>query len=225
MQTITRVFHDVAKLKRDDIFADQALTPITALDDARTPAPGWVGPSYHPGGIVFIGVNPGGGGDAYRRNPTDNLLYEKLRAFRDASPSSVSSAFEEVNKAWMSIQKTHSIWRVINAALQAARVDVNTVSFINMLPFRTREDKLPDVSTMERAWQLAARKQIQALQPGAVVCLGYKATHALERFGRHDHLPRTFSLKRARGDTRITEEARQVLAEFRDWSESRHHGD
>lgn len=214
-------FHKVAQLRRENLFPDDRLMPITHREDANTAAPGWVGHDYQPGSIVLLGINPGGGGDAYRGNPTDSALYGRLRSFRDAPPQNREAAFAALNETWMSIQQTHSLWRVISAALEATGLRSNQVAFLNMLPFRTREDKAAPSPVMANAWRLAAQPQIRVLAPKAIVTLGFKAADALERLASPDSVPRVFRLKRARGDTRITDEARAALAELHDWMDSR----
>lgn len=219
--TVIDVFHNVAQLRREHVFPDDRLLPITHQEDARTAATGWVGRDYQPGGIVLLGVNPGGGGDGYRGNPTDAELYRRLRAFRDAPPESRETAFAEVCSAWVAIQRTHSIWRVIAATLNAAGASVDQVAFLNMLPFRTREDKPAPVAVMPAAWDRATRPQLDALSPKAIVALGFKAADALARLADPDSMPRTLRVKRARGDMRVTDEAQATLAQLREWIDSR----
>jgi len=101
-------FQSVANLRREDLFPNDQLVPITHLEDARTSATGWVGHDYEPGGIVLLGINPGGGGDTYRGNPTDAALYGRLRAFRGASPKDREAAFRALTETWLSVQRTGS---------------------------------------------------------------------------------------------------------------------
>lgn len=213
-------FHKVAQLRRENLFPDHRLMPITHREDANTAAPGWVGHDYKLGSIVLLGINPGGGGDAYRGNPTDSALYGRLRAFRDAPPQDRDTAFTALNETWMSVQQTHSLWRVISAVLAATGLRSSQVAFLNILPFRTREDKAAPSAVMANAWRLAVQPQIRALAPKAIVTLGFKAADALERLASPGSVPRVFRLKRARGDTRVTDEAHATLAELHDWMDS-----
>jgi hypothetical protein len=216
MQTaILDTFHDVARLRREELFGDNRLTPITCIEDAQTAAMGWVGRDYTPSGILMIGINPGGGTDTYRRNPTDALLYGRLRAFRDATGGARSAAFTAANDTWVSIQRTHAIWRLISEVLAAARIRAEQAAFLNMLPFRTRGDKPAPWAVMQQAWARATSRQVAALAPGAIVCLGYKAADALARLAPLEELPPVFRLKRAIGDSYVTDEARATLAELR----------
>lgn len=40
--------------------------PVTAIADANTASPGWVGSDWQPGGTLLAGPNPGGGGNSYQ---------------------------------------------------------------------------------------------------------------------------------------------------------------
>jgi hypothetical protein len=208
-QAIVNAFHATSCLKRSDIFSGDGATPTTALDDAYTSAPGWVGDAWRQG-TVLIGINPGGGGDSYRRNPTDDQLYNLLRAFRDAAGRDRAVAFSQLSSAWRAIQKTHSIWRVINAVLEATGERELEVAFMNVVPFRTRMDKLPSRWEIMAAWQFAARPQLDALQPKRIVCLGKKAWDVLSRFD--EFKDRLVLIKRAIGDSYIPPEAQATLA-------------
>jgi len=210
-QIIVNAFHAASRLKRSDIFTGDAATPITALDDANTPAPGWIGEGWRQG-TVLIGINPGGGGDAYRRNPTDDQLYTLLRAFRDAEECDRERAFSQLSSTWMAVQRTHSIWRVISAVLEATGESEREIGFMNVVPFRTRMDKLPSRAELMAAWQLAAKPQLDALQPKRIICLGKKAWDVLVRF--EEVKDKLVLIKRGIGDSYIPSESQATLREF-----------
>lgn len=208
---VVAAFHSTASLTRSSIFRDQALRPIVAPDDADTAAPGWVGPAWRSGGTVLVGINPGGGGDAYRGNPTDAKLYHLIRVFRDAAPGSRAEALAALSEAWIEVQATHNIQRVIDAVLEATGEDARSSAFINVVPFRTRNDAPPRRAALAAAWAAASGPQIEALAPGRIVALGRKAYDALVAVGaerRHEVL----LIKRSIGDSTITTDARSVLA-------------
>lgn len=213
-RAVVATFHRTAQLRWHDLFENERLMPITALEDAHTPAPGWVGKQWS-NGTLLIGINPGGGGDGYRRNPADDTLYSLLRRFKDArSPSDQLGAFEEVSEAWIEIQRSHNIWRVISAILEATGEAVEACAFINILPFRTRMDAAAPAATLRAAWRDVARPQIEVLQPKRVVALGKKAWDVLCRM----EMPTDAKLilfKRAIGDSYIPAESKIVLSELR----------
>lgn len=215
---VISAFHATSQLQRNDIFVGEDLTPIVAAEDANTPAPGWVGESWSEL-TVLIGINPGGGGDAYRRTPTDDQLYRLLRAFRAASGEHRARAFSNLSSTWRSIQKTHNIWRVIKTVIQATGESEREIGFMNVVPFRTRMDKLPSRAEISAAWRLATRPQLEALQPKRVICLGKKAWDVLSRLEHGQY--ELVLIKRAIGDSYIPPEAQAVLRELASQSGSK----
>jgi hypothetical protein len=188
--------------------------PITAIEDASTAAPGWVGSSWNCG-TLLVGINPGGGGDNYRRNPTDDELYSLARKFREANTLGTQArAFAKLSTKWMQIQRTHSIWRIIAPILDATGESGDGIAFMNILPFRTRMDALPPRGTLRAAWEQAARPQIAALNPKRVIALGKKAWTVMTAF----EMPRPVEVvlfKRGIGDSYIPAESLEVLDQLR----------
>lgn len=210
---IVSAFHRTSGLHREDIFESGELMPITAFEDANTPAPGWVGQSWSEG-TLLVGINPGGGGDNYRRNIADDELYLALREFREAgSPRDQSEALRRMSESWMRIQQGHNIWRIIRPILEATGEGVDEIAFMNILPFRTRMDKPAPAAAMRNAWNKAARPQIAALRPRRIIALGKKAWDILSRH----QLPASSELilfKRGIGDSYIPVESQAVLREL-----------
>ena len=209
--SIVDAFHATTLLKRSDLFDDDRLTPITSIADAATPAPGWVGKDWRFGGTLLVAINPGGGGDTHRLNPTDERLYGLIRRFRDAGAEKQPSALREMSDAWIEIQSTHNIRRVIDAVLEATRSSCAQAAFLNVLPFRTRNDKPTRASELRQAWRKATAGQVQALAPRRIVALGCKAHDALVAAGA-DKAHEVVLIKRAIGDNRLTPHARETLA-------------
>ena len=118
-------------------------------------------------------------------------------------------------EAWTSIQATHNIRRVIDAVLDAVGDDAAASAFINVVPFRTRNDAPPRKADLTRAWAVASGPQVQALSPGWIVALGRKAYDALVQVGA-DRSHDIVLIKRSIGDSTITPEAREVLAGLSD---------
>ena len=113
----------------------------------------WVGAQWS-NGTLIIGINPGGGGYTYRRNPTDERLYSLLRHLRDARDANEQlKRFEEVSAVWIGIQRGHNIWLFIAALLEATRETVDECAFMNILPFRTRMDAPAPIATLRAAWR------------------------------------------------------------------------
>jgi hypothetical protein len=212
-QEVIDAFHATATVKRSDIFDDERLTPLTALIDAQTAAPGWVGRDWAPGHTVLMAINPGGGGDHYRRNPTDEGLYSLIRAFRDAAVADRGRALQEMSDAWIQIQSSHNIWKVVDAVLNTTKSDPSRSAFLNILPFRTRQDKPARSGELRRAWHRATGKQVESLAPRRIIALGRKAYDAIITTGvsaEHEIV----MIKRAIGDSYIPPDARGVLAKL-----------
>lgn len=211
---IVDAFHATSLLKRADIFHDDRLMPITAPEDAKTPAPGWVGRNWQLGNVLMIAINPGGGGDRYRRNATDDELYTCLRRFRDAAEPDREQALIDLSDCWTRIQQTHNIFRLMHAVLDAAELNEQQTAFINILPFRTREDKPARSAELTRAWEAATKKQVESLAPSKIVALGSKAYEALRRAGATEQFD-VVLLKRAIGDSYITSQAQEAIESLR----------
>jgi hypothetical protein len=210
MQPVVNAFHTAVSAKRDAIFDDDRLTPISAIQDAVTPAPGWVGKNWKSGGTLLMAINPGGGGDNYRVNPTDARLYGLIRDFRAArSAEERGAGLRKLSDAWIQIQASHNIRRIIDAVFKALGTDAHQTAFLNVLPFRTREDR------PARVWDTVTKHQVAALAPRRIVALGCKAYDALLA-AEADEEYEIVLLKRAIGDSRITPHAQGVLDQLRD---------
>lgn len=206
--------HATARLKRPEVFSDDLLMPVTALIDANTASPGWVGSDWQPGGTLLVGINPGGGGDAYRGNPTDTSLYRLIRAFRDAPEPKRAAALAALSEAWIAIQAAHNIRRVVDAVFEATSSKARNAAFINMVPFRTRNDAAPRKGDLLRAWQAAVGAQVAALAPRRIIALGKKAHDGLVAVQAVEAYE-VVLIKRAIGDSTITAEAQETLARLR----------
>ncbi|UVO49658.1 uracil-DNA glycosylase family protein [Sphingomonas sp. SUN019] len=215
-QVLINAFHNTANLKRDAVFDDQRLMPICAQHDALTAAPGWIGKNWRPGGTLLMAINPGGGGDTYRINPADVTLYGLIRRFRDAASSDERAAgLRALSDAWIGIQATHNIRRVVDAVLDATGSDASQAAFLNVVPFRTRGDRPARSAELRRAWLISTQQQVAALAPRRIVALGCKAYDALVAAGA-DRSHDVVLLKRAIGDSRITPQAKEVLTRLRE---------
>lgn len=212
--SIVAAFHATSLLAPSAVFAEEGLQPITALDDTNTAAPGWIGDRWRPGGTLLVGINPGGGGDAYRGNATDARLYGLIQEFRHAEPGDQADALAAMSDAWIAIQATHNIRRIIDAVLDAVGEYARSSAFINVVPFRTRNDAAPRKTALTRAWKLASGPQVEALAPRRIVALGRKAYDALLQLGA-DRKFDVVLIKRSIGDSAVTADAREVLARLR----------
>lgn len=122
-------------------------------------------------------------------------------------------ALAELSSAWIAIQRSHNIWRVISAILDATGEEADSAAFINILPFRTRMDAAAPAAVLQRAWARPTEPQIAALRPRRVIALGGKAWNVLRRHNVPAGEPILF--KRGIGDSYIPEESKAVLADLR----------
>ena len=212
---IVSAFHRTARLQRDEVFEDDRLMPQRSIADAHISAPGWVGRHWQPGGTLLVAINPAGGGDNYRVNPTDARLYDLVRAFRLAEGfASQSATLRVLSDAWLQIQYTHSINRVMAAVLAATGGTFQSTAFLNVLPFRTRENKSARRSEVRNAWEKGTGNQVRALAPGRIVALGCKAHDALLAADAHrEH--KIVMIKRSIGDKSIPPHAQETLARMK----------
>jgi hypothetical protein len=212
---IISAFHRTVSLRRDEVFEDDRLMPQCSVADASIAAPGWVGEDWQPGCTLLVAINPGGGGDRYRINPTDVRLYDLVRAFRRAEElASQSAALRALSDAWLQIQSTHSINRVMTAVLAATGGTIQSSAFLNVLPFRTREDKPARKSELRNAWEKGASHQVRALAPARIVALGCKAHDALLAAGADRH-HKIILIKRAIGDNSLPPHALATLEQLK----------
>lgn len=210
MKDVIEAFHKAGNKMRGDIFPDDRLMPQTALADANTAACGWVGEHWEKGGDLMIGINPGGGGDNYQRNATDDRLYGLLRAFRDSEEIERVKTFSALSSGWIEIQKRHNIWRLISALLDATGSSPDKAAFVNVLPFRTRNDSPAPTAILRKSADTILKPQIAALAPKRVFALGLKAHKILERLGDLNGAE-LVALPRTIGDSYIASQTAVIL--------------
>ncbi|MBX7134183.1 MAG: hypothetical protein K1X67_16040 [Fimbriimonadaceae bacterium] len=214
---IAAQLHVNTQISRQDIFglAEAQCRPMHLPGDSATMFAGFVGTRYTPGeGIVLLAINPGGGGDAYtERTAEDRVFFPLLERFKAARGHAVPSAFEAVNQAFAPIVRGWNLWRILGPTLEAAGLTLEEVAYMNLVPYRTRGDKMPPVAAQQAAWTRIIQPTLGVLEPRAIVTLGKKAGSVVDRFhagGLHAYcVPRTI------GDTRISDEARAVHAQMR----------
>jgi hypothetical protein len=209
-EAVIDAFQATTRVSRDAVFDDDRLMPVVAVEHARMAAPGWVGANWRAGGTVLMAINPGGGGDAYKRNPTDDQLYGCISTFREASPDLRAQAFARMSETWIALQRTHNIRRVVDPLLAAVRSTHLEAAFLNVLPFRTRGDRPARSGELRRAWDLATSGQLAALAPKRVVALGRKAYDALIAVGA-ESAHEVVLIKRSIGDSTLSQQARDVI--------------
>ena len=159
-------------------------------------------------------MNPGGGGDAYRnRTAADEVFVPLLADFRAADRHEVVEAFELINDAFVRIVKGWNLWRILSPTLEAACFPIDEIVFINIVPYRTRNDGMPPVAARKTAWDRIVAPSLDLLMPRAVIAMGKKAGHVVERF--HSGREPVYCVPRTNGDRYVSEEADRVHQKMR----------
>lgn len=209
-------FHAVSNVSRSEIFgvADSRCMPINLHADATTMFAGYVGPRFTSGrGLLFLAINPGGGGDAYTTRTHEDahehaVFYPLLEGLRTAALGAILTAFEQVNDAFPSIVKAWNIWKILGPTLTASCRSLDQVAYMNIVPYRTRGDGMPPANARRCAWTMLIQPTLEILQPRAIVTLGKKAGSVVDKFDQGQL--HAYCVPRTRGDTRISDEARQM---------------
>jgi hypothetical protein len=113
----------------------------------------------------------------------------------------------------MRIQKNHNIWRLISAVLDATGQQIERCAFLNILPFRTRNDRPAPAALLKRSIESVLRPQLDALRPGRIFALGLKANHILERMGQIGEA-KLIALPRTIGDSYLAPATLAILQEL-----------
>lgn len=200
------------RIDRAEVFfpADSQF-PVSEPQDAMLPQIGFIGEDYRMGGDILLGINPGGGGDAYRRTAEDSLLLPMIAALRteEASLEAAKAAFGQ----YAANMRTWNLWRIVEPILDACGRSQSEVAYLNWCPFRTRNDTMPHARAMRRCFESYLAPLITKLAPGRVIALGKKVGNWVgkEQFG---NVPK-FVVPRTIGDSYLSDEAREILAIIR----------
>ena len=217
-QRIADLWWELMQIPRECFYTDKPQhIPMNLTEDSKVMSPGYVGRTYQPGGWLLIGHFPAGGTEGYtvRRDPSDQRLYDAFRALRDTGddPDLRRGNFETMSDIWIENQSRHRIYsNLIRHALDAGGLEDHDVAFLNLFPYRTRENKRPTSSMLRSAWNIAVSRQIEALQPGRIIALGIAVSDALDTL-YEGRLPVTV-LRRSNGDHYLTAEAKSAISEL-----------
>jgi hypothetical protein len=167
------------------------------------PQPGFVGPSYRPGGVLFLGNNPGNGPSD--PNDLDNLDIRHIRALRGlktADADSLLGSFEALMGALVQIMSEWGVVRnYVRPILSGANMDLDSIAYLNLFKWRSSEE--PPARMYQDSWWEHTGEQYRLLRPKFVIALGSSTT--FNRFKRVSSARDTadvkvFRLKRARND-------------------------
>jgi hypothetical protein len=212
---LARAFAAASRVSRATLYGmdDDAQMPMHLPRHARIPYLGFAGANYKPGGVCLIGINPGGGGDAYQRaTPGDDELLFALEALRGSHDADADASHRTMCDKFEAQFKLIPFKTIVNPVLQATGATLADAAYLNMFAYRTRGDKSPSSKALARSCKLVVEPLLAALQPGYVVLLGYKARDAA---AKHLTMPSTpYVIKRTIGDRVICAEALAVIAQI-----------
>ncbi len=213
MPPLQDAFLQAMRVRRSDIFGhDGDQMPFSEVEDAAIPQVGFLGSEYRRGGDILMGINPGGGGDTYRRTCEDNVLLPLIQLARSGhgTQKDLNSVFETVS----SNMQTWKLWRIVQPVLDAIGKGQSEVAYLNYCPFRTRGDKMPRANAMRNCKRLLIDPLLTDLAPRRVIALGKKAGTQLNKYA--PELAEVITVPRTIGDSYISAEAQLVLNELKD---------
>ena len=183
---VAEVWHRIVRTAPTDFLDDRQLSyllrrPHTRDDLAQ---PGFVGRNYGPGGLLFVSMNPGNGGNG--NTGGDLQQYDALDALKYSSEENVSPAFERLTDVLAQFMPTWEITRnIVSRVLALSRFELSDVAYIDLFKWRTM--KRADLNHLYRsAWANHVREQISVLQPKLVVALGASVRNSLIQVGYSD---------------------------------------
>lgn len=207
----TNAFVQRIKVSRAAVFGpDDPQLPNSEQQDADIPQLGYIGKNYRKGGDILLGINPGGGRDAYRRTPEDGRLLPRIAALRDGSHSNAD--LDAVFEICMENMRTWNLWRIVEPVLGALGKGQDEIAYLNWCPFRTRNDAMPRAYVMRNCRASIVDPLIAGLAPRRVIALGKKVGKWVTELPQDAHI---FVVPRTNGDRYLSERARAVLNDLR----------
>ena len=179
---VAELWRECAQLRRADVFgpADE-LRPEYERRSLRwqidVPTFGMVGANYRRGGVIVLSVNPAGGKRNLESTYLDDRVYERFRDLRDLKLNMPwHERFEAANRAYRSamLQPHWTITRKhYTKILRALGKQLDDVSFLQVVPFRTKEDNGSSMSRdyVLNGYERNAEKQLMLLVPGVIIAM------------------------------------------------------
>ncbi len=197
---LAHLWQSVLKTDPNRLFGRDAENLMQESDSGDDlPQPGFVGPSYRAGGVLFLGNYPG--------NATKDLsVLERqhvrcLRDLKDATPVRVQGSFEALMASLVpAMSEWGLVQKYVRPILPGSDMDLDSIAYINLFKWRSRRE--PPAHMYHRSWREHTGKQYRLLRPKFVVALG---NGTFDRFKALSSARDTtgvglFKLKRSRGD-------------------------
>jgi hypothetical protein len=145
----------------------------------RLAQPGYVGSGYRPGGVLFVSMNPGAGGEGLGRE--DLQQYAALQALRGCAPAQTLERFQALNALLQGVMPTWKIFEVYVApVLGPSGLAFADVAYLNLLKWRTLKSKNLG-KLYQLSWLHHTRAQLESLRPRTVIAIGAEVGNCFER--------------------------------------------
>lgn len=208
-------WRDTLLLDPEKIFGLEAERLLNRNWGDRVPQPGYVGPDYRPGGLIFVSMNPGGGPMEGLGNE-DLRMYEALNRLRNCKTAQATKCFTALAHLLQGVMPTWKIYKVFVAPVLGYSNNAFTnVAYLNLLKWRTKKSSGLN-NLYKLSWENHTRQQVELLQPGTVVAIGTDAGKAFRRFYTSDiqfqAIPRVIG-------NNIGQPGRDALGEIKKWYE------
>jgi hypothetical protein len=187
------LWHSILNSDPKSLFGPDAALLRHHKEDDWIAQPGYVGKKYKRGGLLFVGMNPGGTtiGEVSKDDQKQLAL---LTALRESSQRNRLAAFEELTSELSRSMKRWAIYQAVERILESLDMSFSEVAYINLVKWRTKEERVSS-RLLRKSWYAHAAPQIKLLQPGGTISLGVTTAKQLDRL-RPFHL----AIERTIGD-------------------------
>jgi hypothetical protein len=204
---LAQLWAEIIKADAEKLFGcDSHLLRNESADD-RTAQPGFVGARYRRGGLLFIGMNPGG--RVGRMTAADQPQFRLLKALRNASTGTRLAKFVELNRALSQSMQAWAVCKPAKRILEALGLSFSQIAFLNLVKWRTRGERV-SARVLRKSWECQVSAQIELLEPCGIVSLGKAAGKAVNRFSPDVSFNRI--IPRRRGDRGEPPEQKRAVA-------------
>ena len=213
---IARLWQSILAIteRRELLFGELTSRLLDRHPEDRIPHPGFVGSHYVPGGLLFLGMNPGAGGNGL--DPDELLHYHLLKQLQNATPQTLVQAFQnliEYDTRWYPSIRIMQV--IVQPVLAGAGLTYDSIAYINVLKWRTAGSSglMPLYKISLAAHTLA---QLAELNPATIAVLGVGVAKCLaklpefqDRYGK-----RCITIPRQRGDYRLPPEGHAAVVKI-----------
>ena len=221
---LAQLWQSILQCDPNQLFGRDAVILMDTDVGDDLPQPGFVGSSYRPSGVLFLGNNPGNGpSDSNKLNNLEIRHIRALRNLKGATPDSLLVSFEELMGALVPIMSEWGlVQKYVRPILSGVNMDLDSIAYLNLFKWRSRifkwrsSQELP-AHAYRQSWQEHTGEQHRLLRPKFVVALGTVTFGKFKEVSRGSDTTgvRVFKLKRARNDRQpLPPETVQLMPEI-----------